>query len=80
MRYWSLLVPAECYERERMFAADQLDLPVPGAATGDTVVLVADLATPVIFGWGRVTRTGAVAYQRRLLDAPPVAAGLLAAG
>ena len=80
MRYWSLLVPAECYERERLFAADRLDLPVPGATAGDTVVLVADLATPVIFGWGRVTGTGAVLYERRLLDAPLVAARLLGAG
>jgi hypothetical protein len=57
MAHWAVVVPAERYAAERLFAHDSLELtgldgPVP--AVGDGVALVAGLAEPVVFALGRV--------------------------
>jgi hypothetical protein len=72
MAYWQLVVPAERYAAERLYANDAIDLtglepPLP--ADGDLVVLVATAEPPVVFGLGRVSG-GQVTYTRRLFDEP----------
>jgi hypothetical protein len=77
MTTWTVLVPAERYGEERLYRRDRLPLPeVSGPVPGDRAVLVADAEPPVIFGWGRVTGSREVVYDRRLFDAPVPAGGL----
>jgi hypothetical protein len=80
-RHWAVLVPPEQYAGERQASGDRLPagLGVPeqavpsgsaGPRPGDRVVLIADQRPPVIFALGQVDRAGALAYTRRLFDAP----------
>jgi hypothetical protein len=77
---WVVVVGARQYEEERLYRRDRVALPdAAGPVPGDLAVLVADAQPPVVFGWGRVTGSRDVVYDRRLFDAP-VPAGDLAAG
>jgi hypothetical protein len=79
MAHWAVLVPADRYERERLFARDAIEVPGAGPAPDDPVLLIAD-GDGTLFGLGRVrgaTNEGlVVAYTHRLFDAPVPADGL----
>jgi hypothetical protein len=74
---WALVVSAERYADERLYAHECLPVSAPpsAAAHGDDVVLVASGESPVVFGLGRLER-GGVRYTHRLLDEPRPADGL----
>lgn len=69
MAHWLIVVDDAEYERQRMYAADSVPLPltVPGPTDDDAVLLAAD---GVLFGAGTV-HDGRVVYTHRLLDEPP---------
>jgi hypothetical protein len=75
MAYWALVVSAECYADERLYARDVLDASAGDAADGDPVLLVAAVSPAVVFGLGRVER-GGVRYTHRMLDEPQPADGI----
>jgi hypothetical protein len=89
MAHWAVVVSAERYAAERLFANESVPLPsgpaeeggsaddagpVPSPRTGDEVLLIGDGA---LFGLGRVGADGAVAYTHRLLDEPLPVSGLV---
>jgi hypothetical protein len=85
MAHWAVVLPAERFEEERLFANDSVRLPAPGPQPGDVALLVADGPEPVLFGLGRVRADGSddpvgrapvVAYTHRMLDAPVPVGGL----
>lgn len=69
MRYWSVLVSADRYGAERLYAHETIGLHGPAGADligpGDRVALVADVDPPVIFAIGT-----AVTPQERDPDSP----------
>jgi hypothetical protein len=85
MAHWAVVVPAERYEVERLFARDAVECPAPGAADagapgrGDLVLLITEGPEPLLFGLGRVEHPGTVMYTHRLLDEPVPADDLLPA-
>ncbi len=80
MAHWTVVVPAERYEAERLYHHESLELAgVDGPAEGDEVVLVAAGAEPVVFGLGRAG-AGGIAYTHRLFDRPLPAGGLAPSG
>ena len=78
MSYFALVVSAERFEQERLYAQETLD--GPGTNPGDEVVLVAATEPPVVFGLGRALAGARVKYTYRLLDEPLPASGLALAG
>lgn len=84
MAHWAVVMPADRYEVERLFANETVALPGPGPAPGDAVLL---LAGGALFGLGRV-RPGphggepVAAYTHRFIDepVPADALGLTAPG
>ena len=76
MAHWAVVLPAERFDEERLFANDWVRLPAPGPQPGDVVLLVADGPEPVLFGLGRVRsdteadRAPVVSYTHRMLDEP----------
>jgi hypothetical protein len=72
--YFALVIPAERFAHERLYAQDTLD--APGARPGDDVVLVAATDPPVVFGLGRALGGARVKYTYRCLDDPLPAEGL----
>ena len=82
MAHWAVVLPAERFEQERLFANDSVRLPGPGPQPGDVALLVADSPEPVLFGLGRVRADGpadrapVVAYTHRMLDEPVPVGGL----
>jgi hypothetical protein len=89
MAHWAVVLPAERFEEERLFAHDSLRLPAPGPQPGDVALLVADVgsdAEPLLFGLGRVRSDGSanrapvVSYTHRMLDEPLPVGGLQLAG
>src|SRR3954469_5764827 len=87
MAHWAVVLPAERFEEERLFAHDSVRLPAPGPQPGDVALLVADGPEPVLFGLGRVRSEGAggrapvITYTHRMLDQPvPVALDLSGPG
>jgi hypothetical protein len=55
MATWALVLPADRYESERLFANETVELPGPGAELGDTALLLAEGDTGLmLFGLGRV--------------------------
>jgi hypothetical protein len=79
MAYWTVVIPAERYQAERLYHHDVVDLAVEGPRPGDEVVLVAADTEPVIFGLGRVW-AGGIAYTHRLIDEPLPAGDLRPGG
>lgn len=79
MAHWAVVVAAEQFEEERLFANESLRLPASGPQPGDVALLVADGPEPVLFGLGRV-RDGGVAYTHRMLDQPLPARGFELSG
>ena len=84
MAHWAVVVAAERFEQERLFANDSVRLPGPGPQPGDVVLLIADGPEPMLFGLGRVRSEGSadsverapvVAYTHRMLDQPLPARG-----
>lgn len=90
MAHWAVVVPAERFEEERLFAHDSVRLPGPGPQPGDVALLIADGAEPALFGLGRVRADGpgvghaerapVVAYTHRMLDQPVPVGGLELSG
>src|SRR5262245_61143906 len=86
MAHWAVVLPAERYEEERLFAHDWVRLPAPGPQPGDVALLVADGPLPMLFGLGRVRsdtaadRAPVVYYTHRMLDEPLPAGGLELSG
>ena len=79
MGYWTVVVPAERYAQERLYAEELVE--APDVAPGDDVLLVAATEPPVVFGVGRFAQPGFVKYTERNFDEPvPADAGLLAGG
>jgi hypothetical protein len=86
MAHWAVVLPAERFEEERLFAHDWVRLPAPGPRPGDVALLVADGPEPVLFGLGRVRaesspggaadRAPVVSYTHRMLDEPLPVGGL----
>ncbi len=83
MTQWAVVIPAERYESERLFHHDTLDVDVPAGAAvpdpGDEALVVVDAAEPLVVALGRVREAGgslAIAYTRRVFDAPEVVPGL----
>jgi hypothetical protein len=74
MAYRALVVSAELYAQERLYAHDRLVL--PDTKPGDDVLLVAAVEPPVIFGRGRVELGGVFKYTHRFIDDPLPADGL----
>ena len=74
MSYRAVVVPAEQYAQERLYAQETID--APGPDPGDEVVLVAAVEPPVIFGLGRAVEGARVRYTHRILDEPLPAEGL----
>ena len=74
MAYRTVVVSAEQYAQERLYAQDTLD--APGTDPGDEVVLVAAVDPPVIFGLGRAVEGARVKYTHRILDDQLPADGL----
>jgi hypothetical protein len=74
MPYRAVVIPAEQYEQERLYA--QETLAATGPEPGDEVVLVAAVDPPVIFGLGRAVEGARVRYTHRILDDPLPAEGL----
>jgi len=75
MAHWAVVLPAERFDEERLFAHDSVRLPGPGPQPGDVALLVADGPEPVLFGLGRVRADGSavdrapvVSYTHRMLD------------
>ena len=68
MNYVALVVSADRFARERLYAQDMLD--APGTNPGDEVVLVAATDPPVVFGLGRAMPGARVKYTYRCLDEP----------
>lgn len=70
MGYWALVLTAEEYANERLFA--NVSVPVTGVALDDQVIMVAPGAAhdAVCFGLGRVRGAGAVTYTHRIFDEP----------
>jgi hypothetical protein len=86
MAHWAVVLPAERFEEERLFAHDSVRLPGPGPQPGDVALLVADGPEPVLFGLGRVRADGSpdrapvVVYTHRMLDEPVPVGGLELSG
>jgi hypothetical protein len=90
MAHWAVVLPAERFEEERLFAHHSVRLPGPGPQPGDVVLLVADGPEPVLFGLGRVRpdesadgpgeRAPVVSYTHRMIDEPVRVGGLDLAG
>jgi hypothetical protein len=86
MAHWAVVLPAERFEEERLFARESVRLPGPGPQPGDVALLVADGPEPVLFGLGRVRpdastggpgdRAPVVSYTHRMLDEPVPVGGL----
>jgi hypothetical protein len=90
MAHWAVVLPAERFEEERLFAHESVRLPGPGPQPGDVALLIADGPQPALFGLGRVRadsaagghaeRAPVVAYTHRLLDEPVPVGGLELSG
>jgi len=79
MAYRSVVLSAERYAQERLYAEDLVE--APGVAPGDNVLLVAATEPPVVFGVGRFAQSGFVKYTERNFDEPvPADSGLLDGG
>jgi hypothetical protein len=76
MGHWAVVVPAEQYAHERLYAGETVEVGVADPLPGDEIVLVAAVQPPVIFGLGRVLAAGCVKYTYRMLDEPLAANGL----
>lgn len=77
MAHWIAVVPEERFFAERLFHHDTVEIPTETAERpepGDDVVLVADGATPLVFGLGQVSGPAATvrggAYDADDPDAP----------
>ena len=70
MAHWAVIIPADRWATERLFQHDTLALdPVPEAAAGDDVLLVAG-DEPQAVALGRFTSTAEIAYTRRAFEEP----------
>ena len=79
MAYRSVVLSADRYAQERLYAEDLVA--APDVAPGDDVLLVAATEPPVVFGVGRFARPGFVKYTERNFDEPvPADSGLLDGG
>jgi hypothetical protein len=80
MAHWAVVVPAETYAGERLFANDSVGLPAPGPVAGDVALLVVAGDEPALFGLGRVRAADSdapvVVYTHRCLDDPVYLEGL----
>jgi hypothetical protein len=81
MAHWAVVVPAERFSLEKLFANESLVLPGSGPSAGDTVLLVEEGDEPMLFGLGRVspgTEDGdpVAVYTHRMLDEPLPVVGL----
>jgi hypothetical protein len=83
MTQWAVVIPAERYEAERLFHHDALAVDVPDGSpapeAGDEAVVIVDGAQPLVVALGRARRNDgalAIAYTRRVFDAPEPAPGL----
>jgi hypothetical protein len=76
MAHWAVVLSAETFEAERLFANESVKLPAPGPAPGDVVLVVAG-DEPGVVGLGRVMAAGnSVEYTHRLFDDPVPLVGL----
>ena len=80
MAPWALVLTPDGYETERLYAHESVALPGAGPSAGDPVLLTVDNGSRTVFGLGRVTPEGRVAYTHRLFDAPLPAEDLAVAG
>jgi hypothetical protein len=86
MTQWAVAIPAERYETERLFHHDTVSVDWPGGdagggpVDGDDVLVVVASEPPQLVARGRVRPGGAgsvaVAYTRRVFDAPRPATDL----
>jgi hypothetical protein len=69
MGQWAVIIPADRWATERLFHHDTLAAEVPGAQTGDDVLLLAG-DEPRAVAVGRVSAPGEITYARRAFDEP----------
>jgi hypothetical protein len=82
MAQWAVVLPAERYAREKLFANESVALGGAGPQPGDGVLLIADGEERVLVGLGRVSRATSAGgepvavYTHRLFDDPLAVDGL----
>lgn len=69
MSRWAVIIGADRWATERLFHHDTLAAEVPGAQTGDDVLLLAG-EEPHAVALGRVSAPGEITYLRRAFDDP----------
>jgi hypothetical protein len=80
MAHWAVVLSAETFAAERLFANDSVKLPAPGPAPGDSALVVTG-DEPELIGLGRVMAAGtSVEYTHRLFDDPVPLVGLPTGG
>jgi hypothetical protein len=76
MAYRSVVLTAEQFSHERLYAESSVS--APDVSAGDDVLLVAAIEPPVAFGVGHAVAAGSVTYVLKSIDDPvPVDAALL---